>query len=651
MAPASAPGGSWSVAASAMSGGTRLTGRPYHGRGAREYRRTHGREDHDGGPARRVPGRGGRATGVLRRAGGRAGARREDEAARLRRRGRGGGPRARCAGARGAPASARGDPSGGARGALDDAARGRLRAALAVPAGGDGGVRRLAKLGGPADDACVDQRGDALRGIAELAEHRGAIGAEQRRRAAEDRRRRLEVDEGAAHAERAERRVARLGDAAGGAEQRVGEQLLEVEARRRRHPRAGEAGECLRARERAERARHRGGRGALGGVVERERHAGQAAERRGMGLRAGRDAHPPVGAGVEPPAREGSEEVTPAGGRRRASGGEDHLRRLHDVAGAEEAHVDALPTPGALARNERRHGRERAERGRVASGPDEPQPVIEVWTRSGFTSWSVSQPRPSRSITPARKLSTSTSARRARSRNTSRPSARFRSSTSERLPRFQPTKPKAAKRNGSPSADSIFSTSAPRSASSMGQNGPAMKLARSRTRMPSRHSRGGGPLGANDGRRQAGAAARTAAVSAPGSRAGRGRGAGVSEKRAGSPGCQVAPSRGSSSGTTRPSPRASGSRSACSRVRTGPHGMSAAPSTPSHSAVVRLARIGSSSRRTKSLISGMPKASGLPCRRGSASRSARSSTVISFTRKAGVRAPMKSQPSAVRKSE
>src|SRR2546422_7957037 len=58
MAPASVPGGSWSVAASAISGGTRLTGRPYHGRGAREYRRTHGREAHDGGPARRVPGRG-----------------------------------------------------------------------------------------------------------------------------------------------------------------------------------------------------------------------------------------------------------------------------------------------------------------------------------------------------------------------------------------------------------------------------------------------------------------------------------------------------------------------------------------------------------------------------------------------------------------
>src|SRR5205814_10127836 len=119
MAPASAPGGSWSVAASAMSGGTRLTGRPYHGRGAREYRRTHGREDHDGDPARRVPGRGGRAADVLRRAGGRAGARREEEAARLRRR-RGGGPRARRAGARRAPAGARGDPAGGARGALDD---------------------------------------------------------------------------------------------------------------------------------------------------------------------------------------------------------------------------------------------------------------------------------------------------------------------------------------------------------------------------------------------------------------------------------------------------------------------------------------------------------------------------------------------------
>src|SRR5438876_588931 len=218
MAPASAPGGSWSVAASAMSGGTRLTGRhPYHGRGAREYRRTHGREDHDGDPARRVPGRGGRAADVLRRAGGRAGARREDEAARLRRRRRGG-------------------------------------------------------------------------------------------------RRRLEVDEGTAHAERAERRVALLGDAAGGAEQRVGEQLLEVEARRRRHPRAGEAGECLRARERAERARHRGGTGALGGAVEREPPAGQAAERRGLGLRRRRDAHPPVNARVEPAARTGPEEVTPPGG-------------------------------------------------------------------------------------------------------------------------------------------------------------------------------------------------------------------------------------------------------------------------------------------------------------------------------------------------
>src|SRR2546422_3405707 len=84
MASASAPGGSWSVAASAMSGGLRLTGRhPYHGRRAREYRRRHGREDHDGGAARRVPGGGGRARGVLRRAGRPAGARREDEAARL----------------------------------------------------------------------------------------------------------------------------------------------------------------------------------------------------------------------------------------------------------------------------------------------------------------------------------------------------------------------------------------------------------------------------------------------------------------------------------------------------------------------------------------------------------------------------------------
>src|SRR5216117_677179 len=75
MAPASAPGGSWSVAASAMSGGLRLTGRhPYHGRRAWGYRRAHDREDHDGDPARRVPGCGGRAGGVLRRARGAAAA-------------------------------------------------------------------------------------------------------------------------------------------------------------------------------------------------------------------------------------------------------------------------------------------------------------------------------------------------------------------------------------------------------------------------------------------------------------------------------------------------------------------------------------------------------------------------------------------------
>src|SRR5439155_1643478 len=63
---------------------------------------------------------------------------------------------------------------------------------------------RVTLLGRPTDDAGVDQRGDALGGVANLGERRGAVGAEQGRRAAQHRRRRLEVDEGAAHAERTE---------------------------------------------------------------------------------------------------------------------------------------------------------------------------------------------------------------------------------------------------------------------------------------------------------------------------------------------------------------------------------------------------------------------------------------------------------------
>ena len=100
-------------------------------------------------------------------------------------------------------------------------------------------------------------------------------------------------------------------------------------------------------------------------------------------------------------------------------------------------------------------------------------------------------------------------------------------------------------------------------------------------------------------------------VSAPRSDAGRGAGAGVSEKSAGSAGCHVGPRTGSSSPITSPSARASASASASSRVRTGPQGMSASRSRASHSAVVRAAKMGSSAARTKAFVSGAPKGEGM----------------------------------------
>ncbi len=57
--------------------------------------------------------------------------------------------------------------------------------------------------------------------------------------------------------------------------------------------------------------------------------------------------------------------------------------------------------------------------------------------------------------------------------------------TVERLARFHIAKP-GRERAGSPSAVSTFTTSAPKSASSMAAIGPAMPMLRSRTRRPSR---------------------------------------------------------------------------------------------------------------------------------------------------------------------
>src|SRR5438552_3477358 len=106
-------------------------------------------------------------------------------------------------------------------------------------------------------------------------------------------------------------------------------------------------------------------------------------------------------------------------------------------------------------------------------------------------------------MVPGRRFSTTTSARRIRRRNTSLPSRDLRSSARERLFRFRRTKlDDSPSRNGAvvrtwspPSGFSIFTTSAPRSASCSVQKGAAMKLPTSMTRMPANADSGmGAPL-------------------------------------------------------------------------------------------------------------------------------------------------------------
>ena len=68
----------------------------------------------------------------------------------------------------------------------------------------------------------------------------------------------------------------------------------------------------------------------------------------------------------------------------------------------------------------------------------------------------------------------------------STPSGRFRSSAMSRLPRWQPmNEPTTAPRMPSPRVGSTLITSAPRSASSIGPNGPARNCPKSMTRTPS----------------------------------------------------------------------------------------------------------------------------------------------------------------------
>ena len=139
---------------------------------------------------------------------------------------------------------------------------------------------------------------------------------------------------------------------------------------------------------------------------------------------------------------------------------------------------------------------------RPPSGPSWPKPVIDRTTRRGFSSCSRSTGKPSRSSTPVRKFSTSTSACRTSRVSSSLPSSDLRSAVTDSLLRLQEKKyvlsplsatPSAPTNGGPqprlsspPSGFSTLMTRAPRSPSIIAACGPARARERSTTSTPSK---------------------------------------------------------------------------------------------------------------------------------------------------------------------
>ena len=119
--------------------------------------------------------------------------------------------------------------------------------------------------------------------------------------------------------------------------------------------------------------------------------------------------------------------------------------------------------------------------GSAASGPPGPNPVTKQRTSRGLAAASTSSVSPSDSAMPERQFARNTSASAMSSRSASRPAGSLRSSTTDRFERLQFANTalygvvgRPYLRNGSPFAVSIFTTSAPRSASIIPAYGPAM---------------------------------------------------------------------------------------------------------------------------------------------------------------------------------
>src|SRR6516225_3344806 len=120
-----------------------------------------------------------------------------------------------------------------------------------------------------------------------------------------------------------------------------------------------------------------------------------------------------------------------------------------------------------------------------AYGPSWPHPVMRPYTRRGLRARQTSGPSPSRSVTPGRKPSTSASARSTRRSTVATPSGCLRSTPMDRRPRLKTC---GGGTLGSPptteSARSTRTTSAPKSARTMAQNGPGPIPESSMTRTP-----------------------------------------------------------------------------------------------------------------------------------------------------------------------
>ena len=151
--------------------------------------------------------------------------------------------------------------------------------------------------------------------------------------------------------------------------------------------------------------------------------------------------------------------------------------RLADAAGGHRVFADAGLAPDV------------ANSFLVVAGPSDEPP--HAFVRGDALAWLLAQPRPSRSRTPGRKFSTSTSAPSSSRSIASSPSSVLRSRTTARL--LRPTtfhmndSPSCGSRQPmprvpSPLGDSTLMTSAPKSARERAQPGPATTVAQSITR-------------------------------------------------------------------------------------------------------------------------------------------------------------------------